>query len=183
MASNFHSWPYQSKQSWIDQVLKDNPRTNKSDYTFQLEEAIISDPFPFFTDLSPDTNLNINSIVPSNWKCGTLIFLDDLNQSAIELQNALSNGIEYIPITILHNYNTLQLEKIFDNIHLDFIQITWLFPDYYENYKKTFDFILKIQTANIAYCVIPEIVLHRMDLILYNFQFIIYQLSQYRIAC
>lgn len=143
MASKIHSWQHQSKESWLAQVLKDNPFTTKNDYTFHVEQNILADPFPFFTDLPPDACLNINSIIPSNWKCGTQIFLDDPNQTKSELQSALSNGIEYLTINVLRNHNSLQLEKIFENIHLDFIQTTWLFPDFFENYKETLDFIHK----------------------------------------
>lgn len=141
------NWPKQTKESWLARILKDNPHTQKTDYFIQTEDGLTSDPFTFFTDLPSDKILNMAPIVPKEWKIGTQIFLSDPEKAIAELRLVLENGIEYLTINILQNQNEEELKKIFKNIHLDFIQTTWLFPDHFENFKNVLDFILR-HTSN-----------------------------------
>ncbi|MBK8956116.1 MAG: hypothetical protein IPM34_11255 [Saprospiraceae bacterium] len=135
------NWPQQTKKSWLNQVLQDNPSVENLLNGFNDLNAIHRDPFSFYTDLPVDSKLNIASLMPEKWHPGTLINLVNLERAQNHLSLALDNGVEYLVFNVIENLDAVQLAWLFQNVRFDYFQSSWIFPDKFETYKHLHTFL------------------------------------------
>lgn len=138
-------WPYQSKQSWIEQVLKDHPEKQITDIVQVTNDGLISDPFSFFTDVKHE--INLEEVNKQNWKSGIRIFPKNHLHLTELIQLSLDNGIEWIQTDLTHIEDSTQLEYAFQNVMIDYLQLGFFLPSkhpYYihfcEYFKSNADF-------------------------------------------
>ncbi len=124
------SWMHQTKENWLEQVRKENPGKDISDFQKQIAPGILNEPFSFYTDAHAEGNILLTGSHPGNWKTGIRLQSTELHAMKRDLDYALENGVEYIHFYIPGYYGEKELDHLLKNVHLDFIHSRWtLDPD------------------------------------------------------
>jgi hypothetical protein len=126
---DYTQWTKQTKESWLNSVMKRNKDLSQEILELKIEPEIIAKSFAFPTDI---TNEGV-SLKPgdgrSPWKAGIDLsaYKGVLLKSALDL--ALQNGIEYIHIPLDDRTDTNFLADLLNGVYLNMIDSKWHVPN------------------------------------------------------
>lgn len=126
--SEFKLWERQSKDSWLEQVKKDNPNIRNSEYFRIIDEDILAKSFAFPTDIKIEGHIFNNSVKEEFWKIGTRIQYEDTGTLKSALNMALENGTEYVHFILPKNLTSENFKLLIENVYLDMLITRWNFP-------------------------------------------------------
>lgn len=124
----FNLWEPQSKNSWLEQVIKDNPILEKSEHFRVIEEGILANYFAFPTDVKTEGHVLKNTDANAFWKIGISLKNKDLQKLKISLDIALENGVEYIHVMLPESITKDQFSQLIENVYLELITSRWSAP-------------------------------------------------------
>ncbi len=125
---DYKTWERQSKDSWLEQLKKDNPGIPDSKYFRIIEEDILAKAFAFPTDLHSEGRILKSNGNAHGWKIGAKLQHDNLQDLITGLRTALDNGVEYIHFMPPENINTDSFNQLIEDVYLDMLITRWSFP-------------------------------------------------------
>lgn len=125
---DYKTWGRQTKDSWLEQVKKDNPGIPDSKYFRIIEEDILAKAFAFPTDLHNEGRVLKSDGNAHGWKIGAKLHHDNLDDLITGLRTALDHGVEYIHFMPPENINENSFNQLIEQVYLDMLTTRWTFP-------------------------------------------------------
>jgi hypothetical protein len=121
-------WQKQTKDSWLNQVIKDNPKIDPSAYLRNIDEGIMAKSFAFVTDIKQEGLIRKETGIDYSCKVGIGLRQNEFHSLKMALDLALENGVEYIHFILPETFTSNAFEQLIENVFLDMLVTRWTIP-------------------------------------------------------
>jgi hypothetical protein len=125
---DYKFWEKQTKDSWLEQVKKDNPEIPDSKFFRVIEENVLAKAFAFPTDIQHEGRILKSNNNIGSWKIGAKLQNENIQELISDLRLVLEHGVEYIHFLLPENINTDSFNQLIDDVYLDMLTTRWTFP-------------------------------------------------------